>query len=72
VGVTHLPRTAGTARGAKPKVIFRALSEVWHMYPELSRIDSGRPRVRDEPALQPAPPIAIDHHEDLRKREAAV
>jgi glycosyltransferase involved in cell wall biosynthesis len=45
VGVTHLPRTAGTARGAKPKVILRALREVWRMYPQLSRLDPGHPPV---------------------------
>jgi len=49
VGVTHLPRTAGTARGADPKVILRALREVWRMYPTLSRIDPGSP-VPIEPA----------------------
>ena len=43
VGVTHLPRTAGTARGADPKVILRALREVWRMYPTLSRLDPGAP-----------------------------
>jgi glycosyltransferase involved in cell wall biosynthesis len=41
VGVTHLPRTAGTARGAKMQVILRALGEVWRMYPQLSRLDTG-------------------------------
>ncbi len=53
VGVTHLPRTAGTARGAKPMVILRALGEVWRMYPQLSRLDPGRPPVFAEPTIEP-------------------
>ena len=47
VGVTHLPRTAGTARGAKPKVILRALGEVWRMYPQLSRLAPSQPPAGD-------------------------
>jgi glycosyltransferase involved in cell wall biosynthesis len=59
VGVTHLPRTAGTARGAKPKVILRALAEVWRMYPRLSRIDPGLPPTTvDLP--EPAPSLEHD------------
>jgi hypothetical protein len=46
VGVTHLPRTAGSTSGASPKVILRALREVWRMYPELSRLDTGHPSLR--------------------------
>lgn len=52
VGVTHLPRTAGTARGAKPMVILRALGEVWRMYPQLSRLDTGRPPAFAEPTTE--------------------
>lgn len=58
VGVTHLPRTAGTARGAKPAVIVRALGEVWRMYPQLSRLDPGRPPVRPVPVADA--PIELD------------
>ncbi len=43
VGVTHLPRTAGTARGAKLRVILRAFGEVWRMYPCLSRLAPAHP-----------------------------
>jgi glycosyltransferase involved in cell wall biosynthesis len=35
LGVTHLPRTAGEARGAHPKVILRALIEIGRMYRRL-------------------------------------
>ena len=66
VAVTHLPRTAGTARGAKLEVILRALGEVWRMYPQLSRLDPGRPPVPAEPAREVNPSI------DLGRREAAV
>jgi len=38
VGVTHLPRTAGSPQGAKPSVILRAFREVARMYPSLSRL----------------------------------
>ena len=53
VGVSHLPRTAGTGSGAKPMVILRALGEVWRMYPQLSRLDPGRPPVFAEPTIEP-------------------
>jgi glycosyltransferase involved in cell wall biosynthesis len=66
VGVTHLPRTAGTARGAKPRVILRALREVWRMYPQLSRLDPGCPPVFADPVIDPDP------HIDLNRHEAAV
>ncbi len=69
VGVTHLPRTAGTARGAKPRVILRALREVWRMYPQLVRLDPGPPSVRLE-SIRPA--LDLDHPEDLDRQEAAV
>lgn len=41
VGVTHLPRTAGTARGAKLSVIIRALIEVSRMYDRLASLGPG-------------------------------
>lgn len=41
IGVTHLPRTAGTARGAKLSVIIRALIEVSRMYERLSTLGPG-------------------------------
>jgi glycosyltransferase involved in cell wall biosynthesis len=37
LGVRHYPRTAGTARGASPRVIARALWELARMYRRLSR-----------------------------------
>ena len=45
VGVTHLPRTAGTARGAKLRVIARALIEVSRMYGRLTKLSPGPPPV---------------------------
>ncbi len=41
VGVTHLPRRAGTASGAKPSVIARALVELCRMYDRLSKLGPG-------------------------------
>jgi glycosyltransferase involved in cell wall biosynthesis len=52
VGVTHLPRTSGKARGAKLSVIWRALVEVSRMYGRLSSLGPG-------PAPVPPPP----HHQ---------
>jgi glycosyltransferase involved in cell wall biosynthesis len=37
--VTHLPRTAGTARGAHPRVILHALRELLTMHGRLSTMD---------------------------------
>jgi glycosyltransferase involved in cell wall biosynthesis len=54
VAVTHLPRTSGSGTGAKPKVVLRALREVWRMYPKLSRLDPGRPPSFAEPTVQPS------------------
>ena len=41
LGVTHYPRTAGTARGADPKVIMRALRELFFMYGRLRNAGPG-------------------------------
>ncbi len=41
VGVTHLPRTAGTARGAHPRVIVTALRELTRMHGRLSQMSSS-------------------------------
>jgi len=60
VGVTHLPRTAGTARGAKLQVILRALREVWHMYPLLSRLDSGSPPVSSVTSAGSGQPLEMN------------
>jgi glycosyltransferase involved in cell wall biosynthesis len=60
VGVTHRPRTAGTARGAKLHVILRALGEVWRMYPQLSRIDPGDPPVFVDSA-EPETVSTVEH-----------
>lgn len=41
VPVTHLPRTRGSATGAKPSVIIRAFKELWQLYRgELGREDT--------------------------------
>jgi glycosyltransferase involved in cell wall biosynthesis len=50
VGVTHLPRTSGVARGATPKVVMRALIELQRMYGRLSALGPG-------PA--PVPPVDL-------------
>jgi glycosyltransferase involved in cell wall biosynthesis len=74
VGVTHRPRTAGTARGAKLHVILRALGEVWRMYPQLSRIDPGEPPVVMGPS-EPGPVGAVDRRRqevESDRQEASV
>ncbi|MEX2393015.1 MAG: glycosyltransferase family 2 protein [Actinomycetota bacterium] len=40
IGVTHLPRTAGKASGARPRVIFKAFSELWHMRSRLRSVEA--------------------------------
>lgn len=50
VGVTHLPRTAGSPTGADLRVIARALRDLCRVYPTLSRLDPGEPPVTREPA----------------------
>ena len=80
VGVTHLPRTAGTARGAKLQVILRALGEVWRMYPLLSRLDPGTPPAVVEPVepvepAEPRPVLAVDQRRqeiESDRQEASV
>jgi glycosyltransferase involved in cell wall biosynthesis len=74
VGVTHRPRTAGTARGAKVQVILRALGEVWRMYPQLSRIDPGDPPVVVEPAEAETVPTLHQRRPDIEsdRQEASV
>ncbi len=44
VGVSHLPRHAGRASGANPKVIVRALRELWRMHERLKTIEAGTAR----------------------------
>ena len=41
IGVTHYPRTAGKARGASPRVVLRAFTEVIQMKRRLQRMDAG-------------------------------
>lgn len=41
LGVRHYPRTAGRARGAHPRVIARALVELFRMSRRLSKISAG-------------------------------
>jgi len=48
LGVTHLPRTAGKAHGANPRVVGRALVELARMYRRLNRLGPG-------PSALPAP-----------------
>jgi glycosyltransferase involved in cell wall biosynthesis len=66
VGVTHLPRTAGSTSGANAGVILRALREVWRMYPELSRLDTGQP----SPVSRSESPRIADINQN--RREATV
>ena len=43
LGVTHLPRTAGRARGAHPRVIARAFIELFRMYRHLDAVGVAHP-----------------------------
>jgi glycosyltransferase involved in cell wall biosynthesis len=72
VGVTHLPRTAGTARGAKPGVILRALGEVWRMYPQLSRLAPTHPPADSESVPTLSSSLDLDADDALDRAEAAV
>jgi glycosyltransferase involved in cell wall biosynthesis len=42
VGVTHLPRTAGRASGANPRVIARAFRELWRMRSRLRGLEAAQ------------------------------
>jgi hypothetical protein len=57
VGVTHLPRTAGTPTGANVRVIVRALRELWRIYPTLTHLDPGAPPLNREPAASTDRPL---------------
>ena len=55
VGVPHYPRTAGSATGAKPQVVFRAVRDFWRlrlrMWANPKRtVGRGEPMVADPPA----------------------
>lgn len=57
VPVSHYPRTSGSATGAKPAVIARALADLLRL-----RRDLGRELRLDRPALAPAPVRANRRH----------
>ena len=55
VGVPHYPRTAGSATGAKPQVVFRAVRDFWRLrllmwVNRASAMKRGEPMVADPPA----------------------
>jgi glycosyltransferase involved in cell wall biosynthesis len=54
VGVPHYPRTAGTATGAKPRVVLRAVRDFWLLR---LRMWANRSRAlrRGEPLIEPRP-----------------
>ena len=54
VGVPHYPRTAGSATGAKPRVVFRAVRDFWLLR---LRMWANRSRAlrRGEPLIEPRP-----------------
>ena len=54
VGVPHYPRTAGSATGAKPTVILRAVRDFWRLRLYLW-VNRGRALRRGEPILGGAP-----------------
>ncbi len=56
VPVTHLPRTAGSPTGAKPRVIARAVAELFRLWRNLDRelAEDARSGAADQPAAQPA------------------
>jgi glycosyltransferase involved in cell wall biosynthesis len=58
VGVPHHPRTAGSATGAKPSVVFRAMRDFWRlrlrMWANRSRaLRRGTPVLTDQPGATP-------------------
>ena len=52
IGVHHLPRRAGVARGANPRVIYTAFKELGSLYRQLH--DAG---VEDTPGIYTTPPM---------------
>jgi glycosyltransferase involved in cell wall biosynthesis len=52
VGVPHYPRTAGTATGAKPSVVFRAVRDFWLLRLRMWA-NRGRALRRGEPMVRP-------------------
>ena len=50
VGVPHYPRTAGSASGAKPQVVFRAVRDFWNLRLRMWA-DRSRALRRGEPML---------------------
>jgi len=54
VGIPHHPRTAGSASGANPRVVLRAVRDFWLLR---LRMWANRPRAlrRGEPLIQPRP-----------------
>lgn len=63
IPVTHLPRTAGTARGANPRVIIKAFSELFRMYRRLQAADAVADRAvqRSLPLLPSISGVEIEH-----------
>ncbi len=56
VGVPHYPRTAGSATGAKPTVILRAVRDFWRLRLSLW-VNRGRALRRGEPILDGGPQV---------------
>ena len=52
VGVPHYPRTAGTATGAKPQVVLRAVRDFWLLRLRMW-VNRGRALRRGEPMVRP-------------------
>ena len=50
VGVPHYPRTAGSATGAKPSVVFRAVRDFWRLRLQMW-VNRGRALRRGEPLV---------------------
>ncbi len=58
VGVPHYPRTAGSATGAKPIVILRAVRDFWRLRLDMW-VNKARALRRGAPILGPATPPAV-------------
>ena len=56
VGVPHYPRTAGSATGARPSVILRAVRDFWRLRLHLW-VNQRRALRRGEPILADGPPV---------------
>jgi protoporphyrinogen oxidase len=69
IGVTHYPRTSGNARGAHPRVILLAMSELVRMYRRLQSTSVSSLR---HPALTAPPLVSVSQREATDRNRSRV